>query len=107
MSEMYGALVAFIDHELERPARERSLTIEYLSKDQVSAIKDAVRFARGRERNFKSWEFCAIKVHTFHIGPIGKDGNIEHSNGGTFFEWKYDWPGTFEEYLRSFKKEYA
>jgi hypothetical protein len=93
----YWALVAFI----VEPGRERSSVIEFKAESQKKAVEAAARFARNRERAFREWTFCCVKVGVFAPAPIAADGALMQSHLPWFFEWKYDWPGTLEERVAS------
>jgi hypothetical protein len=99
--QTYWALVAFI----VKGYGERHSDIEFEALGPVDAIRDAVRFARNRERTFEDWTFVCVKVGEFRPGPIGPDGMLLQAHCGNFFEWKYDWPGTLEERIQVFGTE--
>jgi hypothetical protein len=89
----YWADVAFI----VEPRRERASFIHFTAKNHKAAVESAIRFAKDREKVFKDWTFCCLKVGLFVPGPIDPEGRLQPAAGGGFFEWKYDWPGTIEE----------
>lgn len=90
----YSALVAF----LVAPREEKALTVEYTAESPKEAVKAAVRFAHNRAKVF-GWTFVCVKVGTFEPQPITPEGNYQQAFGGHFFEWKYDWPGTLEDWI--------
>jgi len=89
----YWATVAFI----VAPREEKALHIEFKAKSRKAAAKDAVRFAKNREKTFEGWEFSCLKLGLFDPEPIAADGSYQQASLCNFFEWKYDWPGTIEE----------
>ena len=90
----YSAVVAFI----VAPREETALKVEYTAQSHKEAVKAAVRFGHNRAKEF-GWTFCCVKVGTFNPQPITPEGYYQQAFGGHFFEWKYDWPGTLEDWI--------
>lgn len=95
--QTYWAQVTFI----VGPHQEKSLNIEFKAKNRKAAVEDAYRFARNREKNLEGWILSCLKVGRFKPEPIDQDGYYRSGSWLSFFDWKYDWPGTIEERIES------
>ena len=83
---------------------ERDLDAVYRSTNDRQAVLDAIRFGEGRLKALPDM-FCkllCVKVYRFDPQPITAGGGCPSKLGslGPFFEWKCDWPGTLEEYIK-------
>jgi hypothetical protein len=76
--------------------------VTYSSSSDRQAILDAVEFAEGRLKALPELicKFTAVKVYRFCPQPIC-GGGCHNGIFGQLFEWKYDWPGTLEQWLES------
>jgi hypothetical protein len=99
---MYSALVALLNVKRDELgyATEHQFHIVYTSLNPRQAVRDAKAFADGRIREFPD-EFKAvgcIKVSDYCPQMIMSDGLYKNPACGSFFEWKCDYPGTFEDW---------
>jgi len=82
---------------------ETKLEIEFLANSDLEAVEAAIKWARNRhEAIMKDYGggafFGSIKVYTKQISELQEDGFISVATG-MIFEWKYDWPGTIEDWV--------
>jgi len=87
---------------------EHSLSIEFLSDSDFGAVEEAIKWALERhEAIMKDYGggafFSSIKVYTKAISEPDDTGYIRTVTTGQLFEWKYDWPGTIEQYVEAAK----
>jgi len=85
--------------------REESVRCLCTAEDLIDAVHSAKRFGERLVRNgLYGDEECGtiigcIKVHPKVIGRVGEKGESSDRLGFNSFEWKYDWPGSFEDYV--------
>lgn len=94
----------------EKEWREYSKKEIFTAENEVDAVDSAIRWSkRTLEHTVKDWDghpdsfIGCIKVYPKVVGEIDKDGVNTNRFGLSFFEWKYDWPGTLENYVEKFK----
>jgi len=89
---------------------ETSLRKQFLADSRYEAVVKAVAWAKERYKNYMKDAynqsfFSSIKVYIKSIGRIDENGNaLDGSTGVLLFEWKYDWPGTLDSYIKLFDK---
>jgi len=86
--------------------RETHLSIEFVADSPHEAIKQAREWSLNRlEAVMKAmYPGCflgSLKVYGKRIGRSCADGWIGTYTQGCIFEWKHDWPGTFEQWMES------
>jgi hypothetical protein len=91
------------DGEFAGQMLEKQMDQEFIADSYGEAVKHAIAWAHNRfEAIIKDWYnesfFSSIKVYVKSIGRSQENGQLDTHNHGCFFEWKYDWPGTLEEY---------
>lgn len=79
--------------------------IRFVSKYRGDAVTDVFRWWANRHEAIPDYfkELYCVKVSSVTLQKIDKTGYLHPDSGMNFFEWKYDWPGTAEQYLESFK----
>jgi len=87
---------------------ETSLTQEFIAADKKHAIDVGVAWAKNRFENvFKDFysKSClgSVKIGNKSIGYGLQDGTIDTFVCPYFFEWKYDYPGTLEDWIQDAK----
>jgi len=102
MMKAYYASPAFI-YRHKGEAREMSLPIRYMAKDDHDALCSAVRFANNRAAAF-DWTVGSIRVSEAVLLPIDSMGRLQSHNGATFFEWKCDWGITLPKAIDAWRK---
>ena len=112
---VFSAHSAFAYRETEGEHKgmmlETSLSFQFTAPSYSDAIDSAIRWANNRFENvikdsYSEAVLSSLKVRAVQIGPIDENGGGLPSSLGTFFEWKYDWPGTLEQYVASAKKKF-
>lgn len=89
---------------------ETSLRKQFLADSQYEAVVKAVAWAKERYESYmkdayNKCFFSSIKVYLKSIGRIDENGKtLDGNNGVCLFEWKYDWPGTLDSYIKAFDK---
>lgn len=77
-----------------------NLSIEFLAPTRYRAIKAGLAWVKNREKELKDLgTLTTIKVWTKQISPPSRGGYIRTFTTGCIFEWKYDWPGSLEDYF--------
>lgn len=94
-------LTAFVYRNNEGDLRECSHTSVFEAKDHIDAIQSAVRLAKHLDSLIEDEKIGALKVYELYIGPISEKGDLKTRKGINFFEWKYDWPGTLDDWAHS------
>ena len=77
----------------------------YCAVTDAEAVRAAV--AWGNERaTALGWILGCLKVHHYEIKTPEENGHIRSGRVPFhLFEWKYDWPGTLEQYVTAFEVE--
>ena len=91
------------------PPYERGLEITFLATNVTQAALDAMRFAQNRLKELPDLfeQVNAIHLHYFDPHVIAPDGTYDPARRGLLFEWKHDWPGTFEDYVKRINEHKA
>lgn len=89
--------------------REQSFVICYIARGHVNAVRAAMRFGKDRERCLNSETMVnpfvsSMNVGMFMPGYIGSEGDYQEPKGAEFFEWRSDYPDTFEEAVEDLRK---
>ncbi len=89
---------------------ERSLSFEFITSSYSEAIDKAIAWSKNRfETVIKDYYdesfFSSLKIHIREISAIEEDGSSNGGSRGTCFEWKYDWPGTLEDWVKRAKSK--
>jgi hypothetical protein len=119
---VYVASVSYVYYdEDEGGMRERGSDIEFVTnlgskhfpirakaENHAAAVDAACAWAKNRyeavyKNMLKRCEIGCIKIYQKCIGVPEQSGYIPTHTLGCLFEWKYDWPGTQEQYVQSFK----
>ncbi len=74
---------------------EKSIDVGFTSDGPAEAVRAAVRFWEGRQRNMPAHfvNLYCIKVANYLIGPIAEDGSLTNPGNFDFFEYKRDTAG--------------
>lgn len=101
----YSAQIALQNKERDSQGRgnEHGMFVEYLAKNEIDAAKGAKRFAdRMVAQNSDRWtQVNCIKVMYWTAQVMDDKGYCGLNRGCNLFEWKCDYPGTFEQWLSS------
>jgi gamma-glutamylcyclotransferase (GGCT)/AIG2-like uncharacterized protein YtfP len=87
---------------------ERSLTHKFIADNYYEAVVAAMKWAKDRFKtiikdSYKESFISSLTLGEYLISQLPSSYGIGHA--GAFFQWKYDWPGTFEDWLRNKKDE--
>jgi len=98
----------YFDKEQDRHL-ETHLNQLFISDSYADAVDQGVAWARNRFENvikdfYEQSVLGSIKISEKIIARPDTNGFIDTRSSFCFFEWKYDWPGTLEGYVRSFKR---
>ena len=85
---------------------EKTLITNFLAENYELAIKMAVRHANERYKNYLKDAYIScflanIKINLMCMQPIQSDGSILPSFVYNFFEWKCDFPGSLDDYIKT------
>lgn len=74
---------------------EKSIDVKFMAPGPEHAVRAAVRFWEGRQRNMPEHlgNLYCIKVASYLIGPIAEDGSLTNPGNFDFFEYKRDTAG--------------
>lgn len=97
----------------DRAMRETPLKIQFIADSHGEALDVASRWADNRfEALMNTYgdddsknAIGSITVGVRTVGRARSDGYID-GGYGQFFEWKYDWPGTRQEWIERWKSTY-
>lgn len=109
---LWELLVAMV-YSTKEGLRERSKTCLCTADSLIEAVFNAQRYGQWLKENWKAFEgeegafVGCIKVYPKTIGAIRDNGAPHEVLGFNNFEWKYDWPGSFEEYVRMKQEDLA
>ena len=104
-TELWELMVAMV-YRTPDGLRERSVRCLCTATDLIDAAQSAKRYSEWLHRNWLYGEnesdafVGCIKVYPKRIGPVTESGAPEEALGWGAFEWKYDWPGSLDEYIR-------
>ncbi len=89
---------------IQKGEGEHGLQQLYLAPNEVEAVRMAVAWGQERAKALE-WFLGCIKVHHYIIHTPEPSGYIRSGAVPFYlFEWKYDWPGTLEQYVKSFEE---
>lgn len=94
MTEIINTYAAYYDF-VNADHEGRSIDIKFVAPGPDHAVRAAIRFWEGRQRNMPE-HFCSlysIKVANYLIGPIAEDGSLTNPGNFDFFEYKADTAG--------------
>ena len=106
--EIYECYIYFVydchTRDGEKVRRESSMKVLFTALDLNIAIRDGVRAAKNINFNDlypdENAYLCCVKIYRNYIGPINEKGESHEIRGFTVFEWKCDWPGSLQEYVK-------
>lgn len=109
---VYQVHVAFIFKDEESgEMQETSLSAIFQELTPFHAIRAGAAWAQNRlpimvsdmvNDSISSVKIGSVKINTYEIAFPEKDtGYIGSKSTGKFFEWKYDFPGTLDEYVKT------
>ena len=112
MISFYSVKVSFVYYDKdEQGMREHTLSKDFLAENHEEALDMAPKWAANRMDNYMrdayepQTEIGCITVGERTVERPEENGFI---GGGfyQFFQWKYDYPGTYAEYAESWKAEH-
>lgn len=89
------------------PIAEEATDIIYEAESLYEACFDAKRWFENRNEAIPDWfqTLLCIKVHVLKPVRPDDDGYLP-PNSYQAFEWKHDWPGTFEDWVEIETKDW-
>lgn len=97
----FSATFEFATSEQEEGTASSTSLKAYVADGPEAAVRDAVRFWNGRREAMPEHfhQLYAIKVWFYWVGGIDAKGNSQSMTMGELFEWKYDFPGSLEDWF--------